>query len=226
MYFNRTGDAVKKTGKTIWSSGKTRSGYATPVPSGDGKELLIFSAKELVSLNPATGKVSWRHPWKSSRDVNASDPIVAKGMALLSSSTGAALLRAPVKKGGEVTELWNNRNLRTYFNAGVLPDGHVYAIHGTTHGPTDLICLDWKTGNTVWSKAGFGSGGLKASGGGSDMILFDKGQLTIFRGTPEKFIPRLQMQVLGGKCWTVPVLANGRIYCRNAKGDLACVKVE
>ena len=27
------------------------------------------------------------------------------------------------------------------------------------------------------------------------------------------------------KCWMVPVLANGRIYCRSADGDLACVDV-
>ena len=33
-------------------------------------------------------------------------------------------------------------------------------------------------------------------------------------------------QVLGGKCWTVPVLANGRIYCRNAQGTLICLDVK
>jgi hypothetical protein len=32
-------------------------------------------------------------------------------------------------------------------------------------------------------------------------------------------------QVLEGKCWTVPVLANGRIYARNADGELICVDV-
>lgn len=29
-----------------------------------------------------------------------------------------------------------------------------------------------------------------------------------------------------GKCWTVPVLANGKIYARNAKGDVVCVEVQ
>jgi hypothetical protein len=32
--------------------------------------------------------------------------------------------------------------------------------------------------------------------------------------------------VLGGKCWTVPVLANGRILCRNAEGAVVCVDVK
>jgi len=32
-------------------------------------------------------------------------------------------------------------------------------------------------------------------------------------------------QVTGPKCWTTPVLANGRIYCRNSRGDLTCLDV-
>ena len=55
------------------------------------------------------------------------------------------------------------------------------------------------------------------------LIIFDKGLLTICPATPDGFRPLMQARILGGKCWTVPVLANGRIYCRNAKGDLACV---
>jgi outer membrane protein assembly factor BamB len=30
-------------------------------------------------------------------------------------------------------------------------------------------------------------------------------------------------QVIGGKCWTAPVLAQGRLYVRNAKGELVCL---
>ncbi len=31
--------------------------------------------------------------------------------------------------------------------------------------------------------------------------------------------------ILKGKCWTGPVLANGKIYARNATGTLVCVTV-
>jgi hypothetical protein len=41
--------------------------------------------------------------------------------------------------------------------------------------------------------------------------------------TPEAFKPISRAQVLGGKCWTTPVLANGKIYCRNAAGDVVCL---
>ena len=32
-------------------------------------------------------------------------------------------------------------------------------------------------------------------------------------------------KVLDGMCWTMPVLADGRIYCRNSKGHLVCLDV-
>jgi len=37
------------------------------------------------------------------------------------------------------------------------------------------------------------------------------------------FKPSARAKVIGGKCWTVPVLANGLLYCRNADGDLVCL---
>jgi outer membrane protein assembly factor BamB len=41
--------------------------------------------------------------------------------------------------------------------------------------------------------------------------------------TPTGFKPTARAQVLGGKCWTAPVLANGLVYCRNSRGDVVCV---
>jgi outer membrane protein assembly factor BamB len=48
-------------------------------------------------------------------------------------------------------------------------------------------------------------------------------EIIIVEGTPDGYSERGRAQVIGGKCWTAPVLANGRIYCRNAAGDLVCV---
>ena len=37
--------------------------------------------------------------------------------------------------------------------------------------------------------------------------------------------PTARAQILSSKCWTTPVLANGRIYARNAPGQLVCLDV-
>jgi hypothetical protein len=55
------------------------------------------------------------------------------------------------------------------------------------------------------------------------IVLSDEGELMVAPATPEKFTPSARAKVLDGKCWTVPVLAGERVYCRNAAGDLVCV---
>ena len=207
----------RETGDTIWKSNSKASGYASAVPFGD--RFLLFSFADLVSFAPETGQVDWKIDWPSGRGVNAADPIVSGGQFLISSALGSGLFDL---ENGKPREIWRNKDLRCYFNAGVLLDGHVYALHGTTHKPTALICLNWKTGETVWSEPGFATGGVVAAAVGN-VILFDKGELTIFPASPKGFAPTLRQQVLTGKCWTAPVFANGQIYVRNAKGDLACL---
>jgi outer membrane protein assembly factor BamB len=219
------GTAVHKdTGEIVWTSGKTRSGYATPVAFDfDGKPAVaIFSAKSLFAVEPKTGQVLWEHPWESPRDINASDPIISGDKIFISSESGSALLQ--MRKNG-VTVVWQHRNImRNYFNPSVLIDGYLYGIDGTTHRPTALTCLDFNTGQVQWSEPGFGSGALMAADG--KLILLDRGELIVARAVPDRFTQLARAQVMGGKCWTVPVLAGRGIYCRNATGRLIRVALE
>ena len=207
-----------KDGATQWMPSKETAGYATMVPF-KGDEHLYLSAKSLMGISLKNGAPKWTYPWKSSRDVNAADPVALGNQQLLvSSSIGTSLLDL---SSGEPIEQWKQRNLRWYFNPGVVIGKHIYSIHGTTHRPTELLCTELKTGKTVWSEEGYGSGGLMAAG--NDVIVFDKGTLTIFDASPEAFKLRLRQTVMKGKCWTSPVLSNQRIYCRNATGTLTCL---
>jgi outer membrane protein assembly factor BamB len=153
--------------------------------------------------------------------VNAADPVVDGNRVMISSSNGSVCLQIQPGKNPEPKPVWEQKALRTYFNPTVRVGGYIYAISGTTHRPTELVCLDWKTGEIRWKEPGFGSGALMAAG--DRLVIFDKGRLTICLATADGFAPLLQAQILGGKCWTAPVVANGRVFCRNAKGDLACV---
>ncbi len=216
----------RETGETRWLPSQDTAGYATvvPFPAGEpGARHLLFSAEALIGFDIETGTSAWSLPWKSSRDVNAADPVVRGDRILLSSSSGTALLEV-VPGAAEPAQVWEQKDLKWYFNPGVLLGDHVYSLHGTTHRPTELVCTDFRTGETVWAEEGFGSGGLMAAG--DTIVLFDQGTLTLFDATPEGFRPRLRQPLLEGKCWTIPVLSHGRIFCRTAEGDLAAVGVK
>jgi len=216
---------ARETGKTLWMPSTETSGYATvvPYPSGGPKaNRLLFSAKGLIAFDPVTGQATSEHPLRTSRDVNAADPIVMGKRIIVSSASGAAMIE-PRADGSGAEMIWEQKDMKWYFNPGVLLGDYLYSIHGTTHRPTELMCLDARTGEIKWTVPGFGSGGVMAAG--NTVIVFDNEILTLFDADPTGYKPRHTQKILEGKCWTSPVLANGRIYCRNAAGDLACVEV-
>jgi outer membrane protein assembly factor BamB len=217
----RAGMAFQKaSGKLVWKTGDDAAAYATPVPGRlNGKPtLLVFAAKALVALDPETGSEFWQFPWETSWDVNAADPIITGNRVFISSGYGHGAALLEVSADGPVS-VWSNKNMRNKMNGSVLVDGYVYGCD-----EKKLTCLDINTGKKQWSTSASGQGSLMVADG-KLIILSDKGELIIADASPEAFTPIAQAQVLGGKCWTVPVLANGRIYARNAKGGVVCLDV-
>jgi outer membrane protein assembly factor BamB len=127
-------------------------------------------------------------------------------------------------KGDGVELVYENKNLNNHLSPGVLVDGFVYGINGDAGYAGGVNCIEFATGALKWSDKTVGTGALM-SADGKLIILSAKGELIVAEASPAAFKAMARAQVLGGKCWTPPVLANGRIYCRNSKGDLVCVDV-
>ena len=210
----------KKSGKVVWVSAKSAGAYATPVPLTIGRDrgLAIFTRQSLLAVKAANGQEVWSYPWKTEYDVNAADPIVAGDRVFISSgyNHGGSLLKI---SGTTPEKVWENKNMRNHFDSCVLWQGYLY-------GPDDdgLRCLAFDTGDLKWTDGGFGKGSLMVADG-KLVGLSEKGELIIAEPTPTAFKPISRAKVLTGKCWTMPVLSNGHIYCRNAVGDVVCLDV-
>ena len=57
------------------------------------------------------------------------------------------------------------------------------------------------------------------------IVASDMGELLVAEASAGGFVPISRVQILPATCWTPPTLANGRIYCRNNKGELVCLDV-
>ena len=220
------GTALKKAdGSTSWQSGAGPGGYSTAVPYdiAGQKGVAMAVYQELVGLNPATGKVLWKFPFKTAYYINAVDAIIAGDTIFISSGykKGCALLKI---SGGDATAVWQNKNMSNQINCSVFWKGYIYGFDGQVGGGGKLTCLDLATGEKKWSQDGMGTGSLMIANG-KLIILGEKGTLIIAEASPEGFSELASAKILTGKCWTTPVLANGRIYARNAAGQLVCLDV-
>lgn len=221
------GMAVEKdTGKQVWKSGDGDAGYSTPLPvPRDGKtEIWFANGEAYLSVAPETGKEIWRIKWLTQYGVNTSDPIPYAGKVFISTGygKGAALFKPPPGPDGEAEVIWKNRLLRTQLNGAVLVDQHLYGVDGDTTDKAQLKCLEIETGKQVWAQPDFGTGGIIVADG-KIVALAARGELLIAPVSTEGFRPTARAQIVGGKSWTAPVLANGLVYCRNSRGDIVAV---
>lgn len=222
----KSGAAVEKaTGKLVWKSDTDNAGYSTPYPvTVNGKvQVVIGSGRAYKGIDPKNGTVLWEHTWSTSYGVNAADPILSGTKLFISSgyNKGCALLDLA---SAEPKEVWRSRVMKNQFNSSVPIDGHLYGSDGDESKTSSFKCIDFATGIEKWSEPGIGFSSLMAADG-KLLIMTAKGELIIAKANPAKFEPISRTQVLSGRCWTAPVLANGRIYVRNAAGQMACLGV-
>ena len=216
----------KSNGKTIWQSAKKDAGYSTPLPSRENGKwvVLLGSEKSYLAVDLRTGQEQWRMKWLTEYGVNAPDPIPDGDRVFISSGygKGAALLKITGEAEPEV--IWKSKVLGTQMNTSVLVDGYLYGLNGDAGDTAPLKCVEYATGTEKWAYPHIGTGGIIAADE-KLIVTGSKGELFVFAASSAGPKVLARAQIMGGKCWTVPVLANGIIYCRNSRGDIVCVDV-
>jgi outer membrane protein assembly factor BamB len=204
----------RKTGEVLWTGGPMMwgPGYGSPllVEMDGERQVVILAAARLRAIDTA-GNESWGVEWP--RGETHSMPVFIppdKFFASGAGDIGAAVYQ--VKKDGEawsVDELWKSRVMKNHFSSSVYHDGHIYGFDNAT-----FKCVDALTGEQKWAKRGLGRGSLIVADGRL-IVLSDRGRLVLVEADPEAYVEVGSVQAMGGKCWTAPVLSNGRLYLRN-----------
>jgi len=217
----------RESGKVIWKSDRFKPAYATPVIFvHKGRKLLVTLKTEgLVVLDVASGKTVAMQEWKTRFSTNATTPMVMGDKIFISTgySRGCGLYEFT---GDAFKEIYSNKAISNHMANCVLIEGHLYGITGNTHGISkkQLVCMKLDTGEVKWKEQGFGCGTVSAAGN-KLVVLTERGELVVSRASPGGFDALSRAQVNTGRCWTVPVLANGVIYTRNSRGRLVAVGV-
>jgi outer membrane protein assembly factor BamB len=210
----------KASGAVRWQTGKAISGYATPTvyETGGKSRLAIFAADRIVGLDTLSGKELWSVPWKTEYKINSADLIFHEGKLFASSgyNFGCAVIDV---SGDKAKVLWQKKDLRNHYNSSVLHEGNLYGFDGNNMQGSGLKCVDFATGETRWTAPQPAWGNLILAGDRL-IIVSQSAELIVAKASPQRFEELAKAQPLGGTCWTAPVLADGRLYLRNTRGDL------
>ncbi|MBS0210720.1 MAG: PQQ-binding-like beta-propeller repeat protein [Planctomycetes bacterium] len=215
----------KTTGNILWQTDAWRPGYGTAVPlTFDGQACIaVLNNDVLLVAQVADGKVLATYPWETDYITSASTPVVVGNELFVSTgyNRGCTLLKWD---GKELVKVYENRHMRNHMANSVLWEGGLFGIDGNSHNRRlcEVACIDAASGESRWHQRGLGCGSLLLAAG-KLLVLSDEGELVVANATSEKFDVLARAKILDGRCWTVPTLANGLLYARNADGHLVCV---
>jgi outer membrane protein assembly factor BamB len=232
----------KDTGKELWRSLSSKEpGYCSPsiITAGGTRQLIIWTAESINSVNPETGKPYWsidlvpEYGMAIMAPRQAGDLLYAGGIGWKS-----ALIKLALDKPAAEL-LWNGKKGTSVYPVNSTPivdDGIMYGVDQ----PGQLRAVKIATGERLWETTQPTTGDKPASSGtafliknGDRYFIFnERGELIIAKLTPEKYeeISRAKVleptqPVFGRKIvWSHPAFANKCMFARNDQ-EIVCVSL-
>jgi len=218
----------KETGDTIWTSQTDLPAYASPLAiSVNGiRQIVFFSASGLFSVSPDDGKLFWKYSWETlcpatGIPLNTATPLlIAPDKIFISSGDGGAVIQIKQERESFFVEtVWHTKRMKNRINSSVIYENFIYGFDGGI-----IKCLDAATGKEQWKARGFQRGSLILADDHL-IVLGERGKLSLVEKNHTEFKEKAKIQILDGKCWTSPTLANGRLYLRNNK-EMLCLDMK
>jgi hypothetical protein len=197
---------------------------------GGVPQVVFFTGRRLLGVTPDEGKLLWEFPWHTSFEVNAATPLPIRAerdgkvhdYVFISSGydKGCALVKiSSAGKRFEARAVYTSNDLCCHFSTPVRIGDCLYALDEKR----DLTCLDVRTGQVKWRQRGFQKGSLIGADGHL-IVLGEKGRLALVEADPEQYRELARAQPFRDRCWSLPVLAGGRLLLRDQKKVL-CLNV-
>lgn len=231
------------TGRTVWEVEDTwGADYASPVVTMlRGREVaLVMTGGEsrpsqggLLTLDPRTGEVLDRFPWraKAHESATAATPLVIGDRRVLISECyekGGTVL--DFDEGFKSRQVWTERGFGLHWMMPLLIDGHLYGFAGRNPPDTEFTCVNADTGRIIWRDdtrwtengrvSSFFRGSLLRAGP-RVFCLGEDGVLGEFELSPGGLVVRQRVRLFAAQSsWTLPTLHRGLLYVAQNERDV------
>ena len=206
-----------KTGRRLWTTPRVKDlSWSSPAvtPVAGKFQLLMSGNNQVVSYEPATGKVLWALDDETSRATCGTMVWDEElGLAFASGGFPDAFTLA-VKLDGDHEVVWRNR-VRNYEQSLLVAHGYVYA----TADRGFAYCWRGSDGKEMWvERLGGKFSASPLLVGKTIYATSEDGVTHVFEANPEKFV-RLGRNQLGDSAFATTTPSGGRLYHRYAKTE-------
>jgi outer membrane protein assembly factor BamB len=203
------------SGEPKWKSDGDGPANSSPVVMNVGgkKHLVTLTAKNMIGLDLANGKLLSQLPFEATQGNNTT-PIVDGSMVYFTGQ-GKGLFAVKIEQqveGFAATPIWTNKQAGSRFTTPVLKDGLLYGYNNS------FFCASSQTGETLWTdtvKRGQSAAMLDA--GSVILALTLNGEFTAFKPGNKEYSELARIKVSSSETWAHPVVSGKRIYVKDSE---------
>ena len=193
----------KYTGAEIWRAVEVvgEMGYGQPIiyEAGGARQLIVWHAAALVSLNPETGGVYWEQPWEAGMGMSVATPVKSGDYLLVTQFYNGSMMMRLGQDRPAATLLWKGASrsempdetdgLHSLVTTPIIIGDYIYGVG--SYG--ELRGLDLRTGERLWmspemtAQARWGTA-FMVRHGDRYFVNNDDGDLIIAQFTPEGYV--------------------------------------
>jgi outer membrane protein assembly factor BamB len=233
----------KDTGKELWRALSAKEqGYCPPtlIEAGGKRQLLIWDAEKLNSLDPETGKVYWSVPLAPDNSMSIMAPRKSGDYLFASGVRATAVLLKLAADKPAATEVWRGEPKTALYSVNSTPfiDGDVmYGVDMTG----ELRAVKLSTGERLWQTYAPVAGGDRPTQTGTAFlvkngdryfIFNEKGELIIAKLSPKGYEEVSRAHLLDptstawGRTliWSHPAFADKCVFARNDR-EIVCASL-
>ena len=235
----------KRTGEEVWRALDVvgEMGYGQPIiiEAGGARQLIVWHAVALVSLDPATGELYWEETWEAGMGMSVATPVHSGNYLLVTQFYNGSLMMQLDQDRPSASLLWKGQSrselpdetdgLHAMITTPLIEGDHVYGVG--SYG--ELRGLNARTGERLWmsdrmvAQARWGTAFMVRQGD-RYFVNNDDGFLIIARFTPEGYVEEGRTRLIEPTSdsgygprrafdrkvnWSHPAYANQHIFHRN-----------
>jgi outer membrane protein assembly factor BamB len=206
------------TGKQIWKSkgNGEKSAYCSPmiIKLKNKKIIVTIMQNSICGFDASNGALLWTSEFVMKPDVHPNTPVYIDGYLFCTSGYGLGSKMLKLSPdGNSVSEVWKNVSFDPKMGGVVVLDGKIY---GTGDRNRKFFCIDWKTGQELFSMKDLAPANI-ISNDGLLYIYSESGKISLAepKANGINIISSFPVPFGANPHWAHLVIKNKKLYVRH-----------
>ena len=202
------------SGAEKWRWSEDGPGYSSPiiVQVAGRDQLVTQTEKNILAVDPGSGKTIWRLPFNTPYKQNSVTPVAFDDTIVFGGTQQPSFGLRITADGPQ--KAWETTDATLYMSTPVRVGARLCGFTEKQKGA--LYCIDPTTGAIAWMSEGrLGSNALLIAAGGRLLASTSEGELIVARASGDKYSPERIYTVAESNVWAHPALLGDRLLIKD-----------